>query len=133
MGAYGVVFGICDGERLYGLYAGDSRRYEVVQVVGGENGAHREWSEDVAGVATGATSLHEKSGIQHRETMRECADYATKNMEREKSRDSKSSSRLRRAEKPSNFFFRFKPRHPVPLRPIDKHAIHISQQQTSAA
>lgn len=28
------------GKSLYGFYARDTRRYEVIQVVGGKNGAH---------------------------------------------------------------------------------------------
>jgi hypothetical protein len=40
--SYNIVLGFLHWQRLYRLYACDTRRYEVVQVVGGEYGAHDE-------------------------------------------------------------------------------------------
>jgi len=55
--SYRIIFRLLCRYRLYRLYARDTGRYEVVQVVGGENGAHREQS--VLGVATKRVDMKE--------------------------------------------------------------------------
>lgn len=58
------------GKRLYGLYASDARGYEVVQVIGGEDGAHC----DLVGVEAGGEIVRPGSREENDEfkTARDC-------------------------------------------------------------